>query len=213
MKVLVTGGAGFIGMNLTRCFSSADTRSPSSMTSRTAIATTSTVLTSSSSRARSWTTTHLLRRDGWCRLRGAPGGARERSTQHHRPDALAHGQRDRNAAGARGGRGQRGEPRDHSSSSSVYGMNPALPKAEREWVRPMSPYAVTKLATEQYALAYQQSFGLETPGVPLLQRLWPRPAARTRLRRGHPCLHRRTAHRAATCRSMVTVRSPATSPL
>lgn len=49
-----------------------------------------------------------------------------------------------------------------ASSSSVYGLNPALPKSEREWVRPMSPYAVSKLATEQYALAYQQSFGLET---------------------------------------------------
>lgn len=49
-----------------------------------------------------------------------------------------------------------------ASSSSVYGRNPALPKGEREWVRPMSPYAVTKLATEQYALAYQESFGLRT---------------------------------------------------
>lgn len=49
-----------------------------------------------------------------------------------------------------------------ASSSSVYGLNPALPKGEREWVRPMSPYAVSKLATEQYALAYQQSFGLDT---------------------------------------------------
>lgn len=49
-----------------------------------------------------------------------------------------------------------------ASSSSVYGMNPALPKHEREWVRPMSPYAVSKLATEQYTLAYQQSFGLDT---------------------------------------------------
>lgn len=49
-----------------------------------------------------------------------------------------------------------------ASSSSVYGLNPALPKGEREWVRPMSPYAVTKLATEQYALAYQESFGLRT---------------------------------------------------
>jgi len=49
-----------------------------------------------------------------------------------------------------------------ASSSSVYGMNPALPKSEREWVRPMSPYAVTKLATEQYALAYQQSFGMDS---------------------------------------------------
>lgn len=49
-----------------------------------------------------------------------------------------------------------------ASSSSVYGMNPALPKGEREWVRPMSPYAVSKLATEQYALAYQQSFGMRS---------------------------------------------------
>ncbi|GGO92491.1 UDP-glucose 4-epimerase-like protein [Nocardioides phosphati] len=49
-----------------------------------------------------------------------------------------------------------------ASSSSVYGMNPALPKGEREWVRPMSPYAVSKLATEQYTLAFQQSFGMET---------------------------------------------------
>ena len=49
-----------------------------------------------------------------------------------------------------------------ASSSSVYGLNPALPKHEREWVRPMSPYAVTKLATEQYTLAYQQSYGMGT---------------------------------------------------
>lgn len=49
-----------------------------------------------------------------------------------------------------------------ASSSSVYGMNPALPKSEREWVRPMSPYAVTKLASEQYPLAYQQSYGMLT---------------------------------------------------
>lgn len=49
-----------------------------------------------------------------------------------------------------------------ASSSSVYGMNPAMPKGEREWVRAMSPYAVSKLAAEQYALASQQSFGLST---------------------------------------------------
>lgn len=49
-----------------------------------------------------------------------------------------------------------------ASSSSVYGLNPALPKSEREWVRPMSPYAVSKLATEQYTLAFQESFGMDT---------------------------------------------------
>lgn len=49
-----------------------------------------------------------------------------------------------------------------SSSSSVYGSNPALPKHEREWVRPMSPYAVSKLAAEQYLLAYQSSYEMKT---------------------------------------------------
>ena len=49
-----------------------------------------------------------------------------------------------------------------SSSSSVYGLNPAMPKSEREWVRPMSPYAVSKLAAEQYMLAYQSSYSLKT---------------------------------------------------
>lgn len=49
-----------------------------------------------------------------------------------------------------------------SSSSSVYGSNPALPKHEREWVRPMSPYAVSKLAAEQYLLAYQSAYSMQT---------------------------------------------------
>ncbi|UTT66877.1 NAD-dependent epimerase/dehydratase family protein [Janibacter sp. CX7] len=49
-----------------------------------------------------------------------------------------------------------------SSSSSVYGSNPALPKHEREWVRPMSPYAVSKLAAEQYLLAYQSAYDMQT---------------------------------------------------
>ncbi|MEV4478300.1 NAD-dependent epimerase/dehydratase family protein [Micromonospora coxensis] len=49
-----------------------------------------------------------------------------------------------------------------ASSSSVYGGNPVLPKHELAWTRPLSPYAVTKLATEAYALAYQESFGMST---------------------------------------------------
>ncbi|MEY4173234.1 MAG: UDP-glucose 4-epimerase, partial [Actinomycetota bacterium] len=40
-----------------------------------------------------------------------------------------------------------------ASSSSVYGANPTLPKHEALATRPMSPYAATKLATESYALA------------------------------------------------------------
>lgn len=49
-----------------------------------------------------------------------------------------------------------------ASSSSVYGSNPKLPKNEDDYTRPLSPYAVSKLATESYALAYQASYGMRT---------------------------------------------------
>ena len=49
-----------------------------------------------------------------------------------------------------------------ASSSSVYGANPTLPKHEGLATRPMSPYAASKLATEAYALAWQHSFDLPT---------------------------------------------------
>ena len=49
-----------------------------------------------------------------------------------------------------------------ASSSSVYGANPVLPKREDMAPMPVSPYAVSKLATESYALAYGHSFGLPT---------------------------------------------------
>lgn len=47
-----------------------------------------------------------------------------------------------------------------ASSSSVYGANPALPKREDFAPSPVSPYAASKLATEAYALSYSRSFGL-----------------------------------------------------
>lgn len=49
-----------------------------------------------------------------------------------------------------------------ASSSSVYGANPTLPKVESLATLPLSPYAVTKLATEAYANAYSSSYGLST---------------------------------------------------
>jgi UDP-glucose 4-epimerase len=49
-----------------------------------------------------------------------------------------------------------------ASSSSVYGSNPNLPKNEFDWTRPMSPYAVSKAATEGYAIAYHHSYGIKT---------------------------------------------------
>ncbi|HUW01443.1 MAG TPA: NAD-dependent epimerase/dehydratase family protein [Acidimicrobiales bacterium] len=48
-----------------------------------------------------------------------------------------------------------------ASSSSVYGSNPTLPKSEDLPVAPMSPYAAQKLATEQYSLAHAHSYDLD----------------------------------------------------
>ena len=49
-----------------------------------------------------------------------------------------------------------------ASSSSVYGANPIIPKTEDLTPMPMSPYAVSKLAAESYAICYKECFGLET---------------------------------------------------
>ncbi|KUJ37946.1 NAD-dependent epimerase/dehydratase family protein [Streptomyces sp. NPDC093228] len=47
-----------------------------------------------------------------------------------------------------------------ASSSSVYGSVTALPKHEGLPTRPLSPYAASKLATESYVLSYGHAFGL-----------------------------------------------------
>jgi UDP-glucose 4-epimerase len=47
-----------------------------------------------------------------------------------------------------------------AGSSSVYGANPTLPKHEDLATRPLSPYAASKLATEAYALAWSASYDL-----------------------------------------------------
>lgn len=47
-----------------------------------------------------------------------------------------------------------------ASSSSVYGANPVLPKREDMATFPVSPYAASKLAGEVAALAYGRSFDL-----------------------------------------------------
>jgi UDP-glucose 4-epimerase len=47
-----------------------------------------------------------------------------------------------------------------ASSSSVYGANPELPRREGAPTDPLSPYAASKVATESYALAYGHAFGL-----------------------------------------------------
>lgn len=49
-----------------------------------------------------------------------------------------------------------------ASSSSVYGDTEVLPKHEDMTPRPMSPYAVTKLAGENYLRVFAQVYGMET---------------------------------------------------
>jgi len=48
-----------------------------------------------------------------------------------------------------------------ASSSSVYGANPTLPKHEDLTLSPQSPYAASKLATETYTLAWANVWGFE----------------------------------------------------
>lgn len=47
-----------------------------------------------------------------------------------------------------------------ASSSSVYGANETLPKHEGLATRPVSPYAASKLATEAYTLAWGHAYDL-----------------------------------------------------
>ena len=49
-----------------------------------------------------------------------------------------------------------------SSSSSVYGRNMQLPKDESMWLGPMTPYAASKLASEGYVQAYSSAYNVST---------------------------------------------------
>lgn len=50
----------------------------------------------------------------------------------------------------------------YASSSSLYGNNPTLPKDEQMVPNPLSPYAVSKLAGENYCRVFSQIYGLKT---------------------------------------------------
>lgn len=50
----------------------------------------------------------------------------------------------------------------YAASSSAYGDTPTLPKVESMKPNPISPYAVNKLAGEQYCAAFYKVYGLET---------------------------------------------------
>ncbi len=53
----------------------------------------------------------------------------------------------------------------YASSSALYGDHPDLPKVEERIGNPLSPYAVSKLANELYAMNFSRTYGLETMGL------------------------------------------------
>jgi UDP-N-acetylglucosamine 4-epimerase len=53
----------------------------------------------------------------------------------------------------------------YAASSSTYGDHPGLPKVEDKIGNPLSPYAVTKLVNELYAKVFAQTYDLELIGL------------------------------------------------
>lgn len=53
----------------------------------------------------------------------------------------------------------------YAASSSTYGDSTALPKVEEKIGKPLSPYAVTKLVNEFYADVFHRTYGIDTIGL------------------------------------------------
>ncbi|GAA4320936.1 SDR family oxidoreductase [Pontixanthobacter gangjinensis] len=53
----------------------------------------------------------------------------------------------------------------YAASSSTYGDSEKLPKVEHEIGKPLSPYAITKYVNELYADIFHKSYGLDTIGL------------------------------------------------
>lgn len=49
-----------------------------------------------------------------------------------------------------------------SSSAAVYGNEPTLPKHEESVIRPLTPYAIDKFASERMVLCYNNLYGIPT---------------------------------------------------
>lgn len=164
MKVVVTGGAGFIGANLCRHLSAVDgideviafddlsTGFRSNLDGVDAVLVEGTILDPESLFAAidgASSVVHL--------------GARASVPRSVADPVASH---DANATGTlnvlEAARRADGAHVIVASSSSVYGANPTLPKHEDLAARPMSPYAASKLATESYALAWQHSYDMPT---------------------------------------------------
>lgn len=53
----------------------------------------------------------------------------------------------------------------YAASSSTYGDSKSLPKVEDEIGKPLSPYAITKYVNELYADIFAKTYGIETIGL------------------------------------------------
>jgi len=53
----------------------------------------------------------------------------------------------------------------YAASSSTYGDEPTMPKAEDQIGKPLSPYAVTKYVNELYADVFATCYGMESVGL------------------------------------------------
>lgn len=160
MKVLVTGGAGFIGANLVRCLLPTDevsvlddlsTGSLRNLEGLPARFVEGTVLDPTVlDELVPWA-------DAVVHLAAIPSVPRSLTDPLRSHEVNSTGTLQVLEAARRAG----GRHIVLASSSSVYGSNPELPKHEGLRQAPMSPYAASKLAAESYVLAYAACFELD----------------------------------------------------
>ncbi|WP_033820288.1 NAD-dependent epimerase/dehydratase family protein [Kitasatospora sp. MBT63] len=162
MRVVVTGGAGFIGANLARALLARPEVSEvrvvdNFVTGRKAnLEGVDVTLLEGTILDRDLLDTALTGADAVVHLAALPSVPRSIAdplASHH---ANATGTLEVLEAARRAG----GPYVVAASSSSVYGANRELPKRETMRTAPMSPYAVSKLASESYLAAYHHCYGL-----------------------------------------------------
>jgi UDP-glucose 4-epimerase len=161
MKVVVTGGAGFIGANLCRTLAAAGHQAVAFDDLSTGFATNLDGIDATLVEGT------ILDPDALDRVLDGAGAVVHLAARPSVPRSIANpmASHEVNATGTmqvlEAVRRQSAAHVVVASSSSVYGANPAIPKTEDLTPMPMSPYAASKLAAESYALAHASSFGLD----------------------------------------------------